>query len=65
MIESVFYERNIDALVEDVTRMLDAGESREFILHDLTALLLRELDTPEKTASLAAMAIVMISEERR
>jgi hypothetical protein len=59
-VEAVLYESAIDGLVE-----LCEGRPRELNLCDVTAMLMRDLDTPGKMCSLAAMAVVMLEEERR
>lgn len=64
MLEAVFYESTVDSLVECHRDARLLGLSRELILHNITAMLLQNLDTPGKIASMAAMAAVMLAEER-
>lgn len=65
MIEAVFYESVINGLVDAHNNDLNLGLSREELLYGLTAQLLNEVSTPERMCSVAAMAVVMLAEERQ
>lgn len=65
MIEAVFYESVINGLVDAHNNGLNLGLSREELLYGLTTQLLHEITTPERMASIAAMAVVMLAEERQ
>lgn len=63
MLEAVLYESAVNGLVEFV--QCEPVLSRELNLCTVTTILMEDLDSPGKMASMAAMAIVMLGEERQ
>lgn len=63
-VEAVFYEDTVSSLVALAEDYDKVDASREESLHNITAVILRGTSTPGQMASLAAMAVVMIKEER-
>lgn len=62
-VEAIMYEGTINELVAIFREGLTLGFSREHLLQDMTRLLVSEMDLV-KAASLASMAISMLTEER-
>jgi hypothetical protein len=63
-VESIFYESVVNGLVATHKDGAQLGLSREELLYSHTCLFLKDIDTPERLASLAAMMVCMLAEER-
>lgn len=65
-IESILYEDAVESLLSLMeSRDLQGVSTRELHLAQTTAMLLEYLDSPGKLASIAAMSLVMLHEERK
>jgi hypothetical protein len=64
-IEAISYESAVESLVSLLDSRSVQGFPRELQLINTTYMLLEHLDTREKLASLAAMSLVLLHEERR
>lgn len=64
-IESILYEDAVNALLELLDNREAQGDTRELHLVRCTTMMLQSLDTPGKLASMAAMSLVMLHEERK
>lgn len=65
-IESILYEDAVESLLSLLeSRDLRGVSTRELHLVQCTSMLLEYLDSPGKLASIAAMSVVMLHEERK
>jgi len=64
MLEAVFYESAVTALVDLASTGLRSGAPQELLLPELTAMLLRNMHELPQMASLIAMSVVMLARER-
>ena len=63
-VEAIFYESVVNGLVEAHQEGIRLGLAREEMLYNHTVLLMQDIDSPERLASLTAMLICMLAEER-
>ena len=64
-IEAILYEDAVESLVVLLDNRALQGYPRELQLINTTYMLLEHMDTREKIASLAAMSLVLLHEERK
>lgn len=62
-IESIPYENAVEACLQRLTDAVDTPRPQQ--LYEIAKILQDNLDTPGKLASIAAMALVMLNEERK
>lgn len=64
-IEAIMYEDAVESLVVLLDNRALQGFPRELQLINTTYMLMEHMDTREKIASLAAMSLVLLHEERK
>lgn len=64
-VEEVFYQELVEDLLSMVREAHAAGSPRPLILHELSSMLMRNIPSPAQAASLSALLLVLLEEEKR